>query len=76
MFASSIAAGLVPEMLPVIVNANLARGAYMLFKRGAIVQRPDSVQSLGALSVLCSDKVKERALIIIQCLLVTDWNLN
>jgi Mg2+-importing ATPase len=60
MFASSVAAGLIPEALPVIINANLARGGYVLFRKGAIVQRPDSVQNLGAMSILCGDKVRAR----------------
>ena len=44
-------------MLPAIVNANLARGAFKLSKKKAIVKRLDSIQNLGAMSVLCSDKV-------------------
>ncbi|OAQ96270.1 hypothetical protein LLEC1_02235 [Akanthomyces lecanii] len=56
LFSISVAVGLVPEMLPAIVNANLARGAYLLSKRKAIVRRLDAVQNLGAMSVLCSDK--------------------
>ncbi|KAJ4154756.1 hypothetical protein LMH87_000035 [Akanthomyces muscarius] len=56
LFSISVAVGLVPEMLPAIVNANLARGAYLLSKKKAIVRRLDSVQNLGAMSVLCSDK--------------------
>lgn len=48
--------GIVPEMLPAIVNANLARGAFLLSKKKAIVRRLDSVQNLGAMTVLCSDK--------------------
>jgi len=55
-FSISVAVGLVPEMLPAIVNANLAHGAYLLSKKKAIVKRLDSVQNLGAMSVLCSDK--------------------
>ncbi|KAG6051615.1 hypothetical protein E4U33_000605 [Claviceps sp. LM78 group G4] len=57
MYSISVAVGLVPEMLPAIVNANLARGAYVLSKMNAIVKRLDSVQNLGAMTVLCSDKV-------------------
>lgn len=57
LFSISVAVGLVPEMLPAIVNTNLARGAYQLSKKKAIVKRLDSVQNLGAMSVLCSDKV-------------------
>lgn len=56
LFSISVAVGLVPEMLPAIVNANLARGAYLLSKKKAIVRRLDAVQNLGAMTVLCSDK--------------------
>ncbi|KAH0545433.1 hypothetical protein FGG08_000434 [Glutinoglossum americanum] len=60
LFSVSVAVGLVPEMLPAIVNANLARGAFKLAKRKAIVKRLDSIQNLGAMSVLCSDKVSNQ----------------
>ncbi|KAJ6438171.1 Mg-transporting ATPase [Purpureocillium lavendulum] len=56
IFSVSVAVGLVPEMLPAIVNANLARGAHVLSKMKAIARRLDSVQNIGAMSVLCSDK--------------------
>ncbi|KID84214.1 magnesium-translocating P-type ATPase family protein [Metarhizium guizhouense ARSEF 977] len=56
LYSISVAVGLVPEMLPAIVNANLARGAYVLSKMKAISKRLDSVQNLGAMTVLCSDK--------------------
>ncbi|TKA58160.1 hypothetical protein B0A49_12139 [Cryomyces minteri] len=56
LFSVSVAVGLVPEMLPAIVNANLARGAFALAKKKAIVKRLDSIQNLGGMSVLCSDK--------------------
>lgn len=55
-YSISVAVGLVPEMLPAIVNANLARGAHVMSKMKAIVKRLDSVQNLGAMTVLCSDK--------------------
>lgn len=57
LFSISVAVGLVPEMLPAIVNANLAQGAHQLSKKRAIVKRLDCVQNLGAMTVLCSDKV-------------------
>ncbi|CZR54868.1 related to PMR1-Ca++-transporting P-type ATPase located in Golgi [Phialocephala subalpina] len=56
LFAVSVAVGLVPEMLPAIVNANLARGAFVLAKKDAIVKRLDAIQNVGGMSVLCSDK--------------------
>jgi len=59
LFSVSVAVGLVPEMLPAIVNANLARGAFALAKKKAIIKRLDSIQNLGGMSVLCSDKVSK-----------------
>ena len=59
LFSISVAVGLVPEMLPAIVNGNLARGAFMLAKKEAIVKRLDAIQNLGGMSVLCSDKVRK-----------------
>ncbi|KAI9826699.1 MAG: hypothetical protein M1826_006581 [Phylliscum demangeonii] len=56
LFSVSVAVGLVPEMLPAIVNGNLARGAFTLARKKAIVKRLDAVQNLGGMSVLCSDK--------------------
>jgi Mg2+-importing ATPase len=56
LFSLSVAVGIVPEMLPAIVNTNLARGAYILSKKKCIVKRLDAVQNLGGMTVLCSDK--------------------
>jgi Mg2+-importing ATPase len=56
LFALSVAVGIVPEMLPAIINVNLARGAFVLSKKRAIVRRLDAVQNLGGMTVLCSDK--------------------
>ncbi|ORX99356.1 magnesium-translocating P-type ATPase [Basidiobolus meristosporus CBS 931.73] len=56
LFAASIAVGLTPEMLPMIVNANLARGAMALSKKKCIVKKLDSIVNLGAIDVLCTDK--------------------
>jgi Mg2+-importing ATPase len=57
LFSISVAVGIVPEMLPAIVNGNLARGAFALSKKKAIVKRLDSIQNVGGMTVLCSDKV-------------------
>jgi len=56
LFATAVAVGLAPEMLPMIVTVNLARGALQLAKREVIVKRLGAVQSLGAIDVLCTDK--------------------
>lgn len=56
MFAVAVAVGLTPEMLPVIVTTNLARGAMQLARERVIVRRLDAIQDLGAMDVLCVDK--------------------
>ena len=55
-FALSVAVGLTPEMLPMIVTANLARGAIAMSKQQVIVKNINSIQSLGAMEILCTDK--------------------
>lgn len=56
LFALSVAVGLTPEMLPMIVTTCLAKGAVDLSHDRVIVKRLDAVQNLGAMDVLCSDK--------------------
>ncbi|KAG0214569.1 magnesium-translocating P-type ATPase [Mortierella sp. GBAus27b] len=56
LFALSVAVGLTPEMLPMIVNSNLARGAYLMSKKRSIVKNLDSIVNVGAMDVLCTDK--------------------
>ena len=56
LFALSVAVGLTPEMLPMIVTSTMARGAVMLSRRQVIVKRLDAIQSFGAMDVLCTDK--------------------
>lgn len=56
LFAIAVAVGLTPEMLPMIVTANLAKGAVNMSKRKVIVKRLNAIQNIGAMDVLCSDK--------------------
>jgi Mg2+-importing ATPase len=56
MFAISVAVGLTPEMLPMIVTANLAKGAKSMSKRKVIVKRLNAIQNIGAMDILCTDK--------------------
>ncbi|MGC1404224.1 MAG: magnesium-translocating P-type ATPase, partial [Thermodesulfobacteriota bacterium] len=56
LFALSVAVGLTPEMLPMIVTVNLAKGALAMAKRKVIVKRLPSIQNFGAIDVLCTDK--------------------
>ncbi|PFH11862.1 Mg2+-importing ATPase [Collimonas sp. PA-H2] len=55
-FALAVAVGLTPEMLPMIVSANLAKGAMAMARRKVVVKRLNSVQNFGAMDVLCTDK--------------------
>ncbi|KWR85195.1 magnesium-translocating P-type ATPase [Pseudomonas sp. PI1] len=56
LFALSIAVGLTPEMLPMIVTSTLAKGAVVLSRKKVIVKRLDAIQNFGAMDVLCTDK--------------------
>ncbi|MDR0996179.1 MAG: magnesium-translocating P-type ATPase [Zoogloeaceae bacterium] len=55
-FAMSIAVGLTPEMLPMIVTSTLAKGALALSRKKVVVKRLDAIQNFGAMDVLCTDK--------------------
>ena len=56
LFALAIAVGLTPEMLPMIVSVCLSKGALAMAKKKVIVKRLHSIQNLGAMNVLCTDK--------------------
>jgi Mg2+-importing ATPase len=56
LFALSIAVGLTPEMLPMIVTSTLAKGAVFLSRKKVIVKHLDAIQNFGAMDVLCTDK--------------------
>ncbi|MEU8962648.1 type 2 lanthipeptide synthetase LanM [Streptomyces sp. NPDC048491] len=56
LFAIAVAVGLTPEMLPMVVSANLARGAVAMSKKKVVVKRLNAIQNLGAMDVLCTDK--------------------
>ncbi len=56
LFAVSVAIGLTPEMLPMIVTSTLAKGAVVLSRKKVIVKRLDAMQNFGAMDVLCTDK--------------------
>ena len=56
LFGISIAVGLTPEMLPMIVTANLAKGAVNMSKRKVVVKRLNAIQNIGAMDILCTDK--------------------
>jgi Mg2+-importing ATPase len=56
LFSIAVAVGLTPEMLPMVVTANLARGAVTMARQKVIVKRLNAIQNLGAMDVLCTDK--------------------
>ena len=56
LFAIAVAVGLTPEMLPMIVTANLAKGAVNMSKHKVIVKRLNAIQNIGAMDILCTDK--------------------
>ncbi len=56
LFALAVAVGLTPEMLPMIVSSNLAKGAMAMAKKKVVVKRLNAIQNLGAMDVLCTDK--------------------
>ena len=56
LFAVSVAVGLTPEMLPMIVTTCLAKGSVSLAEKKVIVKSMNSVQNLGAMDILCTDK--------------------
>jgi Mg2+-importing ATPase len=56
LFALAVAVGLTPEMLPMIVSVNLAKGAIAMSRKKVIVKRLNAIQNFGAMDVLCTDK--------------------
>lgn len=56
LFSVALAVGLTPELLPMILSINLARGATAMSKKGVIVKRLASIQNFGSMDVLCADK--------------------
>ena len=56
IFAITIAVGLMPEMLPVMITSSLAKGAISMSKKKTIVKRLGSIQTFGEMDILCTDK--------------------
>ncbi|UUD34895.1 magnesium-translocating P-type ATPase [Mycoplasmopsis caviae] len=56
LFAISVAIGLTPEMLPMIITSTLAKGAMSMSKKRTIVKSLNSIQNFGAMDVFCTDK--------------------
>lgn len=56
LFALSVAVGLTPELLPMVVNACLAKGSYSMGRKQTIVKNINAMQSFGSMDILCVDK--------------------
>jgi Mg2+-importing ATPase len=56
LFAVAVAVGLTPEMLPMIVTVNLAKGGMAMARKQVIVKRLNAIQNFGAMDILCTDK--------------------
>ncbi|MBA3874504.1 MAG: magnesium-translocating P-type ATPase, partial [Anaerolineae bacterium] len=56
LFSIALAVGLTPQLLPAIININLSRGSQKMAKEGVIVRRLNSIENLGSMDVLCTDK--------------------
>ena len=56
LFSLAVAVGLTPEMLPMLVTLNLSKGARNMSKKRVIVKHLESIQNLGAMDILCTDK--------------------
>ena len=56
LFSLAVAVGLIPEMLPAVVTATLARGAVAMARHEVIVKQLNAIQNFGAMDVLCTDK--------------------
>ena len=56
LFALSVAVGITPSMLPMILNVNLTKGSQALAKKNTLVKKIDAIQNLGAIDILCTDK--------------------
>ena len=72
LFALSIAVGLTPEMLPMIVTTTLAKGSVKMAKKKTVVKNISAVQNFGAMNVLCTDKTGT----ITQDKVVLEYHLN
>ena len=72
LFALSVAVGLTPEMLPMIVSVNLAKGAVSMSKKQVVVKDISSIQNFGAMDLLCTDKTGT----LTQDRIILEYHLN
>mgnify|MGYP004520624511 FL=1 len=71
-FALSVAVGLMPEMLPMVITACLARGSLSMSKKQTIIKDINAMQGFGSMDVLCMDKTGT----LTQDKVVLEYHLN
>ena len=76
LFAVALAVGLTPELLPMILSINLARGATAMSKKGVIVKRLSAIQNFGSMDVLCADKTGTLTQNVVTVILHVDLDGN
>lgn len=72
LFAISVAVGLTPEMLPMVVTTSLAKGAVAMSREKTIIKNLNSIQNLGSMDILCTDKTGT----LTQDQVVLEYHLN
>ncbi|MGX7031020.1 magnesium-translocating P-type ATPase [Vagococcus zengguangii] len=72
LFGLSVAVGLTPEMLPMIVTTNLVKGSNKMAKEGTIIKNLNAIQNFGAIDVLCTDKTGT----LTQDKIILEYHLN
>lgn len=72
LFAISVAVGLTPEMLPMIVTTSLAKGAMAMSRKKVVIKNLNAIQNLGSIDILCTDKTGT----LTQDKVVLEYHLN
>ena len=78
LFSLALAIGLTPQLLPAIISVNLAHGAKRMALQKVIVRRLTSIENLGSMNILCSDKTGTltKGLVELKSALGVDGNIN
>lgn len=66
LFSIALAVGLMPQLLPAIININLSKGSQAMARRGVIVRRLESIENFGSMDILCTDKTGTLTLGVVQ----------
>ena len=73
LFSVALAVGLTPQLLPAIISINLSKGAQAMAAGGVIVRRLESIENLGSMDVLCTDKTGTLTEGVVQLNAALDW---